>query len=528
MFSVDSSPTSSCSSPNSAVTSPGISTEFAQMRVVPPEDTPARRQLFFGRNDVEDTSENGQMDALLETSAKIRKLDLPLVGCHEHDVYFIKSPTRPQAVFKPGKENAVKALLCRNIAVILELEASVPLTIKAKAGLIMSREDIDEQGKPIVYKKVFVEGKPWVAHSNDCYPILTKNHKSVSLRGGCDFTIEKEDEGYNLVPKTKNAHKHPLQHELVLFATIDGDEYIIKYETAKPVFVDLDGAHIKKGNQRFEMRLSQDADDLCCMQHSGSEDDLFEKSTQSETLLESRDSPEIPDSVNLLRRDVKGFLQPMIPSVTDIDGVAIDIFGIKKTREVFFSKINLPSFINSFLLAILFRTEDGKAHDLRDSNFLFTDVDDQFFLTMIDHDETWPPSNAVSEAPELQAEGPVTTLRLGLMGYPQAHAILQGEDKAYVLSVLQKISQRKVSLLEALDGCQLNDQTRVKLAFNEVLESLAVFDINSDFCLADIVFHVFTIYKEQWMELEKDGRSREQIAANLGNTSVAMIKKMRK
>lgn len=524
--SADNSPISSATTSPVALSTPGLSGSLGALTVAPPNTLTRRRLSFDGPHSEQEFQ---GPPALLTTKEKIGRPDSPpllaIKGTNANDICFIGSPskkTNPHTVFKPGKSNTMRAILCSQIAKILDLEPCVPVTIEAKAAQVISKEDLDDRSNPIIYKKVYIDGEPWLANPDDCYLVHSKKKHSLSLFGGCDFTIEEEDDAHNLVPTNQKAEKHALAYEEVLFGTLDGKQHVIKRESAYPITVDNQSPHVKRGEIRLELRASN-GDDV--PSSSSEEGDLFEAVQGG-----SADDTEIPENVLLVRKEVDGFLQPMIQNVvTEIDGTAIDIIHIPKTRDSFYSMIRSISFINSVMLAILFRTQDGKAHYLRESNFLFTEHNGKLNLTLIDLDETWPCSNGLSEVPELQEKGDIAALRLGLMGYPQAHMPLQGEDKAHYLSLVDKIANRQAALLSTVEQHKLDNSDRVVLAFREVLTKIAAFSEQqkeAPFSLADLVFHVFPVYKQQWDELSELNLSREEIAASIGYGSVAEQKEL--
>lgn len=518
MSSLEASPRSMPSSADSspvAANTPGLSNSMSGLSVQ--LDTATRRKLSF---------EALSPPPLHMTKEEIGRPDSPplfaIKGPNANDVCFIGSPTaNPHTVFKAGKANAVKAILCSKIAKILDLEACVPTTIEAKAAQVISKEDLDERLNPIVYKKVYIDGEPWLANPSDCYAVHSRNKHSVSLFGGCDFTIEKEDDAYNVVPKTPKAEKHPLAFQEVLFGTLDGEKHVFKRESCIPVTVESHSPQVQRGEVRLALKASKGEDEL----KNSSDDDLFEPGVQI-----PEEETEIPDNALLVREEVEGFLQPMIQNiVTEIDGVPVDVVHIPKTRDAFYSMINSISFINSVVLAVLFRTQDGKAHYLRDSNFLFTEEGGKLDITLIDLDETWPCSNGLSEAPHLREKGDIAALRLGLMGYPHAHTPLQGEDKSHYDSIIKKIIDRRELLIGAVAEQKLDNSQRVVQAFTEVLAKMVEFQEKAGevaVTLADMVFHVFPVYKQHWDELSALDLSKEEIAASIGYVSVAEQKEL--
>ncbi len=524
-------------SPNQA--SPGLSDAFGGLGVldmnVLNEDMPARRKLQFNTDDTSDSvlvvRPKSPQEMLESTRNKIRRLESPLMprkGSTAVGVYPITSPskTNPHAVFKPGKMNSTKAILCRKVAEILDLDACVPPTIKARAAFLISQDDLDESLNPIIYKKAYKEGAPWLVNLEMACPVISLHKKVVSLGKGCDFTLEKEDGVITLEPKTAKAEDHKLAYEEVLILSVDGRDHIVQAEAAHPITCGVLSSYVKRGNDRFELKMSQDADDI----YSDEEKDSCGTETRSDSFTESKDTIEIPDNVLLMRSNVTGLLQPMIQNVvTEIDGMALNMVSPSERRDKFFSMINTCSFINSVVLAILFRTQDGKAGCLDDTNFLFTQEQERLNLTLIDLDETWPVGNGLTKDPELRSKGEVAALRLGLMAYPQAHQYLQDNDKAHLGALLQRINQRRDALLSRLNKCKLPESEKVTAAFVEVLDRLNQFYKEkeaSPVSLADLVFYVFPEYQKQWNELAAMGVPREKIASFIGFASVAEVKQM--
>ena len=500
-------------SPNSSpVKTPGLSDSLKQIGL---GGARRLRLSFDEETDPRSLLPRPELSDLERTSEKISRLESPPLlakeGDNANDVCFITSPCK--SVFKPGKDNAQRAILCSRVARILDLADCVPETIEAKAARVISQEDL-KNAQPVLYHEVLVDDKPWLVTPESCFELYIKNDrkKTVSFKGGCDFSIEQQEgeDFYKLVPKTKNAESHELANQEVLFAIKDYKEHVILFEGAIPITQDDTSPHVLRDEVRFELHSSQG---------------LAGGSTSS-----SSDSDETdPDLVVLVREDVPGLLQPMVQNVvTEIDGVAIDLLNLTQEKEAaaqkFFSLISTASFTNAVCLATLFRLQDGKAHFLRESNFLFSTVLDKLHLTLIDLDETWPVCNELSQIPELQEKGDIAALRLGLMGYPQAHMPLDGDDKAHALSIFEKIKARSGQMLEALSQEKFADNDKITSAFNEVLESIAEFHAaktERSFTLADFVFHVFPVYKQQWDALEKLGLGREEIAATIGYATVA-------
>ncbi|MBS0635907.1 MAG: hypothetical protein JSS12_00200 [Verrucomicrobia bacterium] len=439
-------------------------------------DTQTKRKLSFGPN-------------LEETKEKIEKLESPLLakkGDHANNVYPIRfdSP-EPLAVFKPGKGDTIRTILCGRIARILDLEECIPPTIEARAAFVISKEDLSIDQEPIVYEKVFIDDSPWYADLDAAATIDNLEDDNVTLEGGYSFRIEHEDDGYTLTPIDETAENHPLAHQSVRIACWDSQQIVVKHTSIHPIKMEGNSPYVERGASRLQLRSSQD--------YAEEEDDLFET-----------DAPDqIPSSGTLLEEDVDGFIQPWVQNVRP------DV-----------SQLSMSSIINNLFLAILCRYQDGKVSFSDDSNFLFTKEDNVYNLTAIDLGETWPESN------DYQDEAcKIATLRLGLLKFPQTSQPLSGDDKEHCERLFTKIKANRALLLEALSEAAIDNREKVKAAFKEVLDRLGSFQQDS-YSLRDIVFHVFPVYKAQYMTLQEAGKRADVIADNVGLHSVDDILKM--
>lgn len=439
-----------------------------------------------------------QKEYLQKAAEMIKKLDSPLLPKKDSNVYFLN----PHVVFKPGKANTMRAILCQKVAKILGLEKSVLKTIEATASEVLSQRDLDDQGLPITYDRAVINGQEWLVNMEDAssiqYIISTDDGCQVKLHDGVLYTLKEEGDGF-IVESTDADEDDETdfdKNEHVLIATIDDQDFLVKEESAHPV-VGSDNLHVLREGTRFELRASQ-------------------------------------EGTTLIAKDVEGLLQPMVQDVvTQIGGVTVDTLRPSKAREAFFAMINPISFIDSVVLSVLFRTQDGKAADLNDSNFLFTKEGEQLNVTLIDLDETWPTQNDFSSDPELmkRGKGKISALRLGLMGYPQAHTPLTGEQKAHLLDLLNKIKDNSNSMMAVVDRYKVADGPSleaVKNSFKEVIEKLIEFSNRTEFTLKDLVFHIFPEYQKQWQALEKTSMPQEEIATWIGYCSLDEVKRSKK
>lgn len=429
---------------------------------------------------LQEIPQNSAKTQLKKTAESIEKLTEPLKpltssSTNPSDVYFVD-----EAIFKPGQEEHVKkALTCRSVAKILQLEHAVPATVEAKASDLISHRDLDEDGTPLLYEQVEIDGEPWVIDIGNSFEIDSQDGKKVTLLNGSTLVIEDNE----VVEADENA---PFEEgEEVLIAFLEDVPYLVAKEDAHKVVAE-GSPHVRRGDTRFELKKSDDA-------------------------------------TMLVAKDVLGMLQTKVKHVvTKINGKDIDISELtmrndpKKLLKTFFSKIDANSFIESVVLAILFRTQDGKANSLHDTNFLFSDDKGKLTITLIDFDETWPTSNNFVTDPEIVARAgrDVAPIRLGLLAYPQAHEPLTGEAKEHLTKLLTTIKTKRAELVQEVRN-KLNNEAAVK-AFEEVLDRL---ESQTPATLKELVFSIFPTYKEQWELLERSKIPKEEIANLLGYAS---------
>lgn len=435
---------------------------------MPPGDT---------KTPLREIPQNSAKMQLKETAKRIVSLSEPLKpltsgSTNPSDVYFVD-----EAIFKPGQEEHVKkALTCRSVAKILQLEHAVPATLEAKASDLISHRDLDEDGVPLLYEQAEIDGEQWVIDMGKSFEIASQKGKNVELLDGSTLRIEDDE----VVKASKNA---PFDEgDEVLIAMAENVPYLVAKEDAHKI--DEEGSpHIRRGTTRFELTKSDDA-------------------------------------TMLVAKNVLGMLQTKVKDViTKINGRDIDIRELSlrkdpnKLLETFFSKIETNSFIESVVLAILFRTQDGKANSLDDTNFLFTEKSGKLHITLIDFDETWPTSNNAVTDPEIVARAgrDVAPIRLGLLAYPQAHTPLTAEAKEHLATLLTTISTKRAKLVQEVKT-NLNNEAAVT-AFEEVLDRLESAQTTT---LKELVFSIFPTYKAQWELLESNKVTQEEIADLLG------------
>jgi len=431
--------------------------------------------------------QNTAREQLKRTAENIQKIAEPLKplvsgSTNPSDVYFVDD-----AIFKPGQEEHVKkALTCRSVAKIIGLEHCVPRTIEAKAAELLSHQDLDEEGIPLTYDSATVDGKPYLIDITNSSQIESQDDNRITFLDGSTITV---DDG-----EVVEADEHsPFDEgEEVIIALVEDVPYLVAKEDAHPV-VEEGSPHVRRGSSRFDLKQSDDA-------------------------------------MLLVAKDVLGMLQTKVKNVvTKINGQEINIRELaqkdpKKLLQAFFSKIDSKSFAESVILATLFRTQDGKANSLDDTNFLFSDDTGKLTLTLIDFDETWPTSNAFVQDPEIvqRAGGDVAPIRLGLLAYPQAHSPLTGEVKEHVTKILHTITSKRAELVQEAKN-KLQDDKAVS-AFEELLDRMGALQATPS-SLKELVFALFPTYKAQWELLEKNNVPREDIADQLGYGGLSELKR---
>ncbi len=483
----DSSPISSATtSPCKQNDTPGLSGTLSGLTVTNMQ-TDARRSLFRPRS--------ASLADLERVKEKIARPDSPpLVAIKNqtaNDVCFINT----RAVFKPGKTNAIKAVICHQVAKELDAESSVPMALEATAAQVIGKDD------SVIYVTVHVNGTPWVVNPIDCHEVEVVDQKVIlSDDEECEFLLAKETEyAHTLTPQTDAAEGHPLAFAEVLLTQIDGKPHIVESKSALQV---TDNSHVTRGDNRYELRQSNEV-----YMPKATSDDECEFEDEPKTSLSDSTEGLVPGEVVLVRTRVEGFLQPMVQDVlTEIDEIPVDILYPGNVRDAFYKMINKISFIQALLLTSLFRTADGKCRYLKDSNVLFTEaMDGSLHLTLIDLDETMPEDNG--------------HIRLGLMGYPDAHEKLEGPNRAFAKQFIEKIKARQQSLLACVSQSPLGTNEKVIKAFQHTLEEYctAYEELKeTSFSLADLIFKVFPDYKKEWDALQLLGLDREEIADSIG------------
>lgn len=249
-------------------------------------------------------------------------------------------------------------------------------------------------------------------------------------------------------------------------------------------------------------------------------------------------SPETTPSgpVRVVGKAVKGMVQAKVgdlfkrPQNSSSD---LDITRSSPERTAFFNRIDMPSFIDSFILTILIRPQDGKIVNLGQSNVLFQAIPDdngnknpqdpnvKLKPILIDLDETLPPNNRYSVDPEFTKGGlkKVHCVRCGLMGFPMAHQKLEGNNKERAIGHLEEIVKNKEQILTYLRGSSTDAHANPKVqATEEIIDKIESFletHRESEWGLDELFFYVFPEYQQQWNMLGHDDNALKAMRIGL-------------
>lgn len=240
----------------------------------------------------------------------------------------------------------------------------------------------------------------------------------------------------------------------------------------------------------------------------------------------------------VIGRNIQGMVQtlvePLFIGPMGEKGVKpLDILSEQGVNlAVFYSRIDMKSFIESFLTTILVRPQDGKIRSLEQSNVLFQAIPDPsgkvdpltspLRPVLIDLDETLPPNNTYSIDPDFTKKGAKThILRCGLMAFPQARQSFSPEEKDYAIKIITDIIANQTRILSCLESfskkmpslCDQRHMTATKEVINQLKKFLQMHQ-QHNWTLEDLLFYVFPEYETQWNILE--GESPEQIASLIG------------
>lgn len=278
------------------------------------------------------------------------------------------------------------------------------------------------------------------------------------------------------------------------------------------------------------------------VEEESEEEDLSNKIiNETFTLVEGENSTLyflIPES-GVISKEEEGMVQMKVENTFDTPlntKSPLDILTDTPARKEFFDNIDTLSFIDCFIATILLRPQDGKIGRLGESNVLFQEIPgtdakpntiglkNLLRPIIIDNDETMPPNNKVSttifgakkkggKGKSGNGKNVVHPVRNGLMAFPQAERVLENQEKAHALAVINKIILHKkeiekyletVSKKEMAAQSTLFDQDKVKACI-EIIDSLEKFvqeNEGKDWSLQELFFAVFPEYKVHWNAIQ--------------------------
>lgn len=532
-----------------------------------------------------------EQSALFSSSRAITELSkkealIPISEHTDSDIYITKFDPLlgiKDVVFKPGLIPAQLAELCKGIVDLIGLSHIIAPTKKGVATVIAGEdleivEQADFQPKLKEYRKISIDTKSLILDSQDL-----KQLKGIN-KFGTNFELlssgEEENIDYFLAPKDqiyeifeKNGQEFTKIRDYIYeIKALDEQGFSFKL-TAFPernkgkqpenslltsTYSKLDQQDPEETDSLIEVLVPDEA-------HFDFSDheDIFEKISlvlkdKIPSAQKNKDevhSPEIiakdgneyvmrngqlysliskeQETFIVIGKDVQGMLQAKIENTftgpLNSSG-SVDITTDTTRRRDFFNRIEMNSFIESFLVTILLRPEDGKIKDLTESNVLFVPipgkdgkVDVQTSLlrpVLIDFDETLPKQN------DWQAEG-IHAVRCGLMGFPQAELKLSSEQRAFALQHLNNIINQKGQIKLFLEKSLPKANVEATLQIIERMQTFMLQNQENEWSLEDLFFHVFPEYKQQWMLPEIKTESRSVKADIIGWLSENGLKSFR-
>lgn len=223
------------------------------------------------------------------------------------------------------------------------------------------------------------------------------------------------------------------------------------------------------------------------------------------------------DKFQVKGESVKGMVQARVENIfTHAEGARdLCIVAPSFQRDLFFDRIDLASFIESFILTMLIRPQDGKIINLEQSNVLFQTIEDaeenknpfdpklKLRPILIDLDETLPPQNGFSVDPQFTEKNlkKVHSVRCGLMGFPQVRCALKNEDKKLVVDHLERIVKIKNQIKDYMIHAERNENSAN--ATMEIIEKFSKFlgtyaYKENPWTLETLFFEIFPEYQKQW------------------------------
>lgn len=218
------------------------------------------------------------------------------------------------------------------------------------------------------------------------------------------------------------------------------------------------------------------------------------------------------DQYRVIGRNVKGMIQKLVTNIfIGHKKKSLDIRSENTERDLFYGEIDREHFIESFLMTILLRPQDGKITDLRQSNILFPKLESsKLGCVLIDLDETLPPQNQFSLQPDFlkNKKERVHIVRNGLMGFPQARSLLSKSEREQIISFIEKADSKKRDIQAFLhtflskDGNEVNWNQDHISATLEIIQRMKNFlEENKDtinWTLEKLFFFVFPEYQTHW------------------------------
>lgn len=362
------------------------------------------------------------------------------------------------------------------------------------------------------------------------------SHEEVSYKAvkkGETYSIESERKSKSTVQPLFDDEDFKKDGLLVLAETDEGDYYLIPKFLQSPVEVIESEEYVERNHQPYHIEPAG-------------------------------------NYYHVVGRTVWGMVQAKVGDVfirPTPQSLPIDIIQDKGKPQLkaFYDRIDMPSFIQAFIMTILLRPQDGKVSNLEESNVLFQAIIEEggsqekplskkqaaavrktvsfeelptsleqtkLRPVLIDLDETMPPNNKESVLPGFEGVHP---LRCGLMGFPHARQPLNPEEKGLANSLLVNIIRNKEAIrtfLAPYSRAKSFDFSSENIkACDEVIDRIDSFiekKQSASWTLEDLFFHVFPEYKEQWEILDKFNDPPEVKASLIGLESKEKLKARRK
>lgn len=405
-----------------------------------------------------------------------------------HDVYM-----RETMVFKPVKTAADRSETCYGLARLVDISSAVVPAKKGQATVIASQDvnlryeiNFDDDGEKTIVVRHFLDDE-----------VDPKKKKIVTSSEGIKIKLTAVDE---------NEDNEPLFSIEILDTVLESESnHLSGSDKHDRLFT------IKKDDESGEMFLELDNDT--------EESNKVHDDDQGKYVLRNgvpyRLIPKGEGLHEVVGQDIEGMVQARVPNV--FVGASsqkpLNILTASSEVNKFYSRIDMPSFIECFLAIMLLRPQDGKVTGLDESNVLFSEVnpgepDSPLKPVLIDLDETMPPNNDYSQDPHVAPRGSadkVHVVRNGLMAFPQALEMLKGSNKEGAVAAMKKIISQKGIIEKFLLGRLGKDfkKSHVDACLQVIgkMESFLAEKGDAEWSLQQLFFHVFPEYEEQWNRL---------------------------